>query len=262
MASRIDQSLYRLDINHYFIFAVALLLPQGVPAANAPKKSLPLPGEVFVLKGHTAFLIPAKAELYAVAKPWVWYAPTRPNLPGPEETWMFERFRAAGVAIAGIDAGESYGSPDGNAAFDTLHAEMLRRGYAAKPVFLGRSGGGLMALSWATAHPDRVAAFAGIYPVCDLASYPGVAKAAGAYGLAEDELRRRLSEFNPVSRLDGLARARVPLFAIHGDVDTVVPLDANSGTMKSRYTERGGSMTLIVAPGQGHNMWTGFFRSR
>jgi hypothetical protein len=44
----------------------------------------------------------------------VWYAPTLPNLPGPEERWMFEKFRAAGIAVAGIDAGESYGSPAGN----------------------------------------------------------------------------------------------------------------------------------------------------
>src|SRR5258708_38000389 len=76
--------------------------------AEPAKKSLPLEGEVFEVSWHTAFLISAKADPRAAAKPWVWYAPTLPNLPGPEERWMFEKFRAAGVAIAGIDAGESY----------------------------------------------------------------------------------------------------------------------------------------------------------
>ena len=43
-----------------------------------------------------------------------WYAPTLPGLPGPEEKWMvFQKFLDAGMAIAGIDAGESFGSPSG-----------------------------------------------------------------------------------------------------------------------------------------------------
>ena len=227
-----------------------------------PKKLLPLDGEVFEVSERTAFLIPAKAAPDTPAKPWVWYAPTLPNLPGPEEKWMFERFRAAGIAVAGIDAGESYGSPAGNKVFDTLYAAMTAKGYSQKPVLLGRSRGGLMTLSWATANPDKVGAFAGIYPVCDIASYPGVEPAAGAFELKPAELKEKLKQFNPVDRLDGLAKAKVPLFAIHGDVDKVVPLEANSGRVKERYAALGGTMTLIVPPQQGHNMWPGFFQCR
>lgn len=228
-------------------------------AQEPPKKTLPLPGEVFATEGRTAFLIRSEREPAAGAKPWVWYAPTLPNLPGPEERWMFERFTAAGIAIAGIDAGESFGSPTGNSVFTSLYEEMTRRGYASKPVLLGRSRGGLMTLSWAAANPGKVAAFAGIYPVCDLASYPGVDKAAPAYDLKPSELAARLKEFTPIDRLAPLAKARVPLFAIHGDVDTVVPLEANSGLMKQRYEQLGGAMQLIVPAKQGHNMWPGFF---
>jgi pimeloyl-ACP methyl ester carboxylesterase len=137
---------------------------------------------------------------------------------------------------------------------------MTKRGYSSKPVLLGRSRGGLQMLSWATANPDKVGAFAGIYPVCNIASYPGVAKAAGAYELKPDELTAKLKEFNPIDRLEGLAKARVPLFAIHGDVDKVVPLEANSGLVKERYAVLGGTMELIVPKQQGHNMWSGFFQ--
>ena len=35
--------------------------------------------------------------------PWVWYAPTLPALPEARESWMFERFLAAGIAVAGVD---------------------------------------------------------------------------------------------------------------------------------------------------------------
>ena len=249
-------------MNRLLALAFLLLTAAGGPAAEPTKKTLPLDGEVFELSGRTAFLIPAKADPHLVAKPWVWYAPTLPNLPGPEERWMFERFVAAGVSVAGIDAGESYGSPAGNKLFDSLHAAMTARGYSAKPVLLGRSRGGLMTLSWAAANPEKVGGFAGIYPVCDIASYPGIERAAGAFDLKPDALKERLKEFNPVDRLASLAKAKVPLFAIHGDIDTVVPLEANSGRMKERYTALGGTMTLVVPPQQGHNMWPGFFRCR
>jgi hypothetical protein len=58
--------------------------------------------------------------------PWVWYAPTLPGLPGTEEKWMFERFTAAGIAIAGIDVGESYGSPDGCALYSAFYDELIK----------------------------------------------------------------------------------------------------------------------------------------
>lgn len=226
-----------------------------------PTKALPLPGEVFYVDGRTAFLIPGKVDTTAKEKPWVWYAPTLPNLPGKEEQWMFEQFRDAGIAVAGIDVGESYGSPVGQKFFTALYTELTgTRGYSLKPVLLGRSRGGLMTLAWAASNPDKVGGFAGIYPVCDIASYPGISKAAGAFELTADELKTRLAEFNPVDRLASLAKARIPLFLIHGDVDKVVPLEANSGLVNERYKALGGPAKLIVPPGQGHNMWTGFFQ--
>lgn len=232
-------------------------------AAEAPaRKQLPLPGEVWPVHGHEAFLIPAAEPPAGRPWPWVWYAPTLPPYPGEAERWMFERFTRAGIAIAGIDVGESHGGPAGREAFTALHAELTgRRGYSRRPVLLGRSRGGLQLLNWAADHAENVAAFAGIYPVCDLASYPGLAKAAPAYGLTAEQLAADLARHNPVDRLAPLAAARVPLFAIHGDADRLVPLAANSGRLREAYAALGGEMILLVPPGQGHSMWPGFFES-
>jgi pimeloyl-ACP methyl ester carboxylesterase len=239
------------------VFAAAL----AQSALAGRQKELPLAGELFSVGGHEAFVIPATNAAAGAPVPWVWYAPTLPKLPSPAEAWMFLRFQAAGLAVAGIDVGESYGSPAGRALYDALYAELTqKRGFARKAVLLGRSRGGLMTLSWAADNPGKVAGFAGIYPVCNIASYPGVAKAAPAYGLTAEELQARLKEHNPVDRLAPLAQAGVPLFAIHGDSDQLVPLDANSAVVRERYAALGGTMRLIVPPGQGHNMWTGFFQ--
>jgi alpha-beta hydrolase superfamily lysophospholipase len=244
--------------------ALALFAANAAPRAAEPRapKQLPLPGEVWTLGGHEAFLLPAAEPPAGRPRPWVWYAPTLTPYPGEAERWMFERFTRAGIAIAGIDVGESYGGPVGREAFTALHAELTgRRGYSRRPVLLARSRGGLQLLNWAADHPESVAAFAGIYPVCDLASYPGLAKAAPAYGLSADQLSADLIRHNPVDRLAPLAAARVPLFAIHGDADRLVPLAANSGRLRDAYAALGGEMTLIVPPGQGHSMWSGFFQS-
>ncbi len=176
---------------------------------------------------------------------------------------MFERLLTAGIAIAGIDVGESYGSPAGRALFTALYDELTKkRRLAPRPALLARSRGGLMLYNWAAENPSRVAGVAGIYPVCDLRSYPGLAKACGAYGLTEEQLTAHLAEHNPVERLGRLAKERVPLFHIHGDQDTVVPLEQNSEEVARRYRQLGGDMTLRVMPGRGHDMWSGWFQNQ
>lgn len=232
-------------------------------AAKTPQKNLVLPGEVFELTGRTAFIFtPAETPAIAGPKPWILYSPTLPAYPDAAEVWMHKQFVSAGVAVAGIDTGESYGSPEGVEAAESLHAEMVRRGYSTRPALFGRSRGGLWASAWAIAHPDLTAGVGGIYPVFDWRTYPGVAKAAAAYGLTPELLVDQAAEYCPIERIDVAAEADVPFCIIHGDDDKVVPLDRNSAEVKKRYEAagKGALVTLIVAPGQGHSFWEGFFQ--
>jgi hypothetical protein len=244
--------------------ALATAAGLGQAAEPTPRKNLILPGEVFEVAGKTAFLFtPASdAEVPAQDKPWILYAPTLPAYPDEAERWMHERFTTAGVAVAGVDTGESYGSPAGVTAAEALHAEMVRRGYSKRPALLGRSRGGLWASAWAIAHPELTAGIGGIYPVYDWRTYPGLEKAAPAYGLAPAELAARAAELCPIERIDVAAKAGVPVCIIHGDDDKVVPLEPNSLRLKQAYEAagKGDLVQLIVAKGQGHNFWEGFFR--
>jgi pimeloyl-ACP methyl ester carboxylesterase len=218
------------------------------------QNQLPLPGEVFEVDGKSAFLI-APDPPAQPPREWVFYAPTIGKHPDKTEKWMFERFVARGVAIAGIDIGESSGNPAGRHTFSSLYEELVqRRGFAPRARLLARSRGGLMLYNWAADHPDRVARVAGIYPVCDLRSYPGLERACGAYGMSAEALKRDLTNHNPVDRLKPLAQAHIPIFHIHGDNDTVVPLEANSLELKNRFDALGGKMTLHVVEGGGHDV--------
>ena len=242
--------------------AIACTVHAEDPPA-APVKDLILPGESFLVGDRPAFIFWPEESKRRTPQPWVLYGPTLPAHPDRVEQWMHQQFLDAGIAVAGIDVGEAYGSPAGRAHFGALHEELTaRRGFAAKPCLLGRSRGGLLVTGWAVDNPGKVAGLAGIYPVFDLRSYPGLAKAAPAYGMSPEALEDRLEEFNPVARIGRLAVAGVPVCIIHGDQDTVVPLEENSGALRAGYKAAGagGLVRLIVAPGQGHNLWEGFFR--
>jgi len=231
------------------------------PVVTPGTKTLPLPGETFQLDGHDAFVILPPNATEDI--PWVWYAPTLRGLPARSEVWMFERFLAKGIAIAGIDVGESFGSPRGVELYQRLYDHLVkRRQFGKKPCLLARSRGGLMLYSWAVDHPQSIGGVAGIYPVCSIASYPGVARAARAYDLTADQLQADLTEYNPIDRLKPLAEAGVPVFHIQGDSDKVVPLEANSAELAKRYRSFGGPVEIEVIKGQGHNMWEGWFTSQ
>ena len=240
-----------------------MLALAGCAAKPPPAtKRLPLPGEAFLLAGREAFLLMPPNPVARTPTPWVLYAPTLPGLPSSAEVWLLERLLADGIAIAGIDVGESYGNAEGSALYDVLYDHLVgERGLAPRAVLLARSRGGLMTLSWAADRPERVAAFAGIYPVCDLRSYPGLAKAAPAFGTTAEGLAAMLPRVNPIERLDALARAGMPFCCVHGDRDTRVPLPENSGALAERVRALGGTVELHVLPGRGHDMDLGFFRS-
>ena len=216
---------------------------------------------------NKAFVVSPPGPAPSGPRSWVWYAPTfvrdQGGYPNPgQHAWLFAQLLSNGFAIAGVDVGESYGSPAGRVVFTEFHrAAVDRFKLASKACLLPQSRGGLMLYNWAVEHPDLVQCIGGIYTVCDLESYPGLAKACGAYGLDADGLKARLKEHNPVERLEPLAKLGVPILHLHGDVDKLVPLERNSGALAARYKALGGPMELVVIPGHGHDSSDAFFRN-
>ncbi len=242
------------------LFALALAVGSGVApdsvAADPPKKP-----DVFELDGGKAYLYAAPEP--AEGKPWVWYAPViKGDVIVVRHKAYYDAFMKAGIAVAGFDQGEVRGSPASTARFTGFYDAMVKRGYSAKPILLGQSRGGIMTLAWAVRNPDKVRAWAGIYPVCNLASYPlkhSKKETLADFGLTEAELPAKLPDLNPVENLAGLAKAKVPLFAVHGDKDAPVPLDDNTKLLKDKYEAAGGSFAFKLVPGGRHEVTPAFF---
>ncbi len=212
--------------------------------------------------GHQAFILRPAKPGPGGAKPWVWYAPTLLadreedwKSPGKRHAWIFGRLLAGGLYVAGVDVGESYGSPAGRAVYDKFYDLMVQRfGFSPKPCLLPVSRGGLMAYNWAADHPDRVQCIGGIYPVCDLRPFAGSGRILKAYRMSEQQLRAELQKHNPIDRLAPLAAAGVPILHVQGDSDNAVPLEAHSAELARRYKALGGRADVIVVPGKGHEV--------
>jgi acetyl esterase/lipase len=230
-----------------------------------PIKELILDGETFLVDGCPAFILWPSQEKRSTPQPWVMYSPTLPRYPDVHEKWMHQQFLDAGVAVAGIDVGESYGSPEGRKHFSALYKELAtKRNFGAKPCLLGRSRGGLWSSSWAIRNTNKVAGIAGIYPVFDLTTYPGMKRAAPAYKMPEEDLAAAIKQHNPIEKVGTLAKAKIPIFIIHGDIDNVVPLKQNAARLVEIYNafNAQGLVELEVVKGQGHNFFEGFFTSQ
>lgn len=242
-----DHRLIHLTI---LLIASALLAQEGAA-----------PRETFEVAGHPAVVYAAPKP--AEDKPWLWYAPTlKSGVSFAGRKVYFDALMKAGIGLAGYDLGEVRGSPASSAKFTLFYEAMVNRGYSAKPILLGQSRGGLMTLAWAFRNPDKIKAWVGIYPVCNLASWPlknSKAQTLADFALPETEFVSRLKEFNPIDNLAGLVANKVPMFAVHGYNDVVVPYDDNTRMLKVHYEAAGGSFTLKIIPGEGHKVSPSFF---
>jgi pimeloyl-ACP methyl ester carboxylesterase/lysophospholipase L1-like esterase len=211
----------------------------------------------FRFEGHPALLVRPKSP--APGKPWIWRTEFFGHEPQADLA-LLER----GFHVAYLDLQDLYGAPVAMSAMDRFHTHLSEEhGLSNRMVLEGFSRGGLYAFNWGALRPLLVA---GIYvdaPVCDFKSWPGgKGKGPGsagdwqkllkAYGFkSEDEALAW--KMNPVDRLEPLAKAGVPVFAVIGDADEVVPVSENIDRVEKRYRELGGPIEVIRKPGGKHH---------
>lgn len=226
--------------------SLAALVPQEEEKFGAKRTAVHI-------GSHDGFVLQPVKPPAEGGRPWVWYAPTLGTHPNQSNEWALRQLLDRGFHVCGVDVGESYGSPLGRKVYSEFHRHVVERfKLDAKARLLAQSRGGLMLYNWAADNPEKVQCIVGIYPVCDLRSYPGLRRAAQPYRLTPDELQAQLTQHNPIDRLAPLAKAGVPILHLHGDADQVVPLEKNSQIIADRYRSLGGQMMLIIVPGKGH----------
>ena len=208
---------------------------------------------------HCAFILRPRGPLPR-HRPWVWYAPTFvPRLPKHLHLWYADQILAAGIHLAGVDVGESWGNPAGRSVFTAFHTTCTQRyGLENRACLWPQSRGGLMHYNWAVEHPARVKCVAAIYALVN-AVEPLRDQICAAHGLSAEQFAAAREQHNPVDRIRPLAEAGVPICHLHGDADTVVPFADNAEELVGRYRGFGGGAELMAVPGKGHAEIPEFF---
>jgi dipeptidyl aminopeptidase/acylaminoacyl peptidase len=124
-----------------------------------------------------------------------------------------------------------------------------------------------MSFDWAEENPGDVRCIAAIYPVLSLANWPPkdsplFMQAATAYGYTSaPEFQKQLVQLSPLSHAGPLAKAKIPIFILHGDSDHTVPVQENSQPFVTAYRALGGAVELVIVPGKGHEEVDEYFKS-
>jgi pimeloyl-ACP methyl ester carboxylesterase len=194
----------------------------------------------------------------APSRPWAWRPEFFDAFADIDEALVRRGFHLAYLKIP-----DHYGCPAALRHGETFHHLLTSQfGLATKPAFIALSRGGLFALNWAVAHPDKVACIYADNPVCDFKSWPaGLGRGTGSptdwqkclavYDL--NEPTARAYNGNPVDNAGQLAAARIPLFQVYGDCDTVVPAEENARRLRDAYLAADAPYEEIVKAGAGHH---------
>ena len=211
----------------------------------------------FVHQGRPALLVrPAAA---APGKPWIWRTEFFGHEPQADIALLEKGFH-----VAYLDLRNLYGAPVALEAMDRFHAHLTEtHGLSEKVVLEGFSRGGLYAFNWGARRPELTAGIYADAPVCDFKSWPGgKGKGPGsvedwrrlleAYGFKSEDAALAW-KLNPVDNLEPLAKGKVPVFAVIGAADEVVPVEENIDLLERRFKELGGSIEVIRKAGGKHH---------
>lgn len=210
----------------------------------------------FDVAGHASLLVKPKAP--AAGNLWIWRTEFFGHEPQADLALL-----AAGWHVAYFKVSDMYGAPASIDLMAQFHAHVTKEFALAKRVVLeGFSRGGLYAVNFAAAHPDKTAALYLDAPVLDIRSWPGGkgtgkgdarcwAQALKIYGLTEETVAA--FKGNPLDQLVPLVKARIPILSVAGDADKVVPYAENTAILKQRYEALGGKIEVIVKPGVDHH---------
>ena len=137
-----------------------------------------------------------------------------------------------------------------------------RYGLRGKCVPIGMSCGGLIAVNFASRHPELVGCLYLDAPVMNFMSCPLGSGVGDPLAETNDEILNALSmsisqlicyRDMPMDRIPALLKHRIPVALVAGDSDTVVPFTENGILLKEAYEKTDIPFFFAIKPGCGHH---------
>lgn len=231
-------------------------------------KNFPLkPVKEFNFHGYKGYEYDNNGVKYYIVKPhhtakgnpWIWRARFWGHEPQVDIDLLEQGFH-----LTYCDVAELFGSPKAVERWDEFYALAVKAGLNQKAVLEGMSRGGLIIYNWAAKNPKKVACIYGDAPVMDIKSWPlnwgdcldenkrSMSLLLEAYGFANTEEAMAWNK-NPLNHARKLAKAKIPMIHVVGDIDEGVPVAENTAIFEREVAKYGHSVHVIHKPNVGHH---------
>lgn len=231
-------------------------------------KNFPLkPVKEFNFHGYKGYEYDNNGVKYYIVKPhhtakgnpWIWRARFWGHEPQVDIDLLEQGFH-----LTYCDVAELFGSPKAVERWDEFYTLAVKAGLNQKAVLEGMSRGGLIIYNWAAKNPKKVACIYGDAPVMDIKSWPlnwgdcldenkrSMSLLLEAYGFANAEEAMAWNK-NPLNHARKLAKAKIPMIHVVGDIDEGVPVAENTAVFEREVAKYGHSVHVIHKPNVGHH---------
>ncbi len=231
-------------------------------------KNFPLrPVKEFNFHGYKGYEYDNNGVKYYIVKPhhtakgnpWIWRARFWGHEPQVDIDLLEQGFH-----LTYCDVAELFGSSKAVERWDEFYALAVKAGLNQKAVLEGMSRGGLIIYNWAAKNPKKVACIYGDAPVMDIKSWPlnwgdcldenkrSMSLLLEAYGFANAEEAMAWNK-NPLNHARKLAKAKIPMIHVVGDIDEGVPVAENTAIFEREVAKYGHSVHVIHKPNVGHH---------
>ncbi|MFA6929126.1 MAG: alpha/beta fold hydrolase [Lentisphaeria bacterium] len=163
-----------------------------------------------------------------------------------------------GFYHAHIEAHPTYATSDkGMPLLRKFYQQCVALGLSCKVHLMGLSWGGFFSLRFASENPEKVACIYLDAPLCNMADESTKAMTDAhcvlqdAYHLSNEEMLS--SSLNPINALKPIAEAGIPIFAVTGEDDLVVPVQHHINIVEERFLALGGKITICRRNSWGHH---------
>ncbi|MBN2853048.1 MAG: alpha/beta hydrolase [Clostridia bacterium] len=206
----------------------------------------------FKLNGYQGYVILPEKPVKGYK--WIW----RTEFLGDFDQADMELVRL-GWHLVYYKISNQYGSPDAvnlMAGFQEYIEKEFKLYH--KTVLFGFSRGGLYAVNYAVAYPEKVASIYLDAPVIDMQSWPKVRSSKETweeclrcYGF--NEKTALTYSHNQLGRATILAKEKIPVLLVTGDCDGTVPYEENGAPFVARYRELSADIKVYIKKGCDHH---------
>lgn len=199
-----------------------------------------------------------KPAMEAPGKPWIIRARFWGHEPQTDIALLENGFH-----VAYCDVTDLYGSDEAVARWNRFYKRMVKAGFNRKVVLEGMSRGGLIVYNWAAQNPEKVACIYADAPVMDFKSWP---MGKGISTGSSNDTKNLLSAYkfsneadamawnrNPIDCASVIAKAKIPVIHVVGDVDKTVPVAENTSLFEERMQKLNAPITVVHKPRVDHH---------